>query len=147
MRIFLTLAMIVALFVSVTPVVADQAEDEAAIRKMVEQERAAYNKHDAKAMASSMVENIEGWTGERKGRKQLSEYWARDKVQSKPLDEIGIIFVTPDVAILKTRSEYSGMVDEDGKSLPPEKSLASWVLVKKNGKWLLAAFFNRPIEE
>ncbi len=134
------------LFTSV-PAMADQAEDEAAIRKVVEQVNAAYNKKDAKAMASCITENFENWSGTRKGRKQSSEYWASDKGQYKQLDEIGIIFVTPDVAIFKEHGENTGGLDADGKPLPPQKVLEAWVLVKKNGNWLGAAIFTRPIEE
>ncbi len=40
----------------------------------------------------------------------------------------------------------TGLVDEDGKPLPQLNWLGAWVMVKKNGKWLNAAFFSRPIQ-
>ncbi len=80
------------------------------------------------------------------------EYYAdlfkrQPSIKSKHLEEIGIIFLTPDVAVYKARMDNTGLVDEDGKSLPQLKWLGAWVMVKKNGKWLSAAFFSRPIEE
>ena len=73
---------------------------------------------------------------------------ARQKdVQASCLDEIGIVFVTPDVAIRKTRTEWTGMTDAEGKPLPSFKSLDAQVYVKRNGKWLRTAAFYRPIEE
>jgi hypothetical protein len=68
-------------------------------------------------------------------------------IKSNHLGEIGIIFVTPDVAVYKARMDNTGLVDEDGKALPQLKWLGAWVMVKKNGKWLSAAFFSRLIEE
>jgi len=43
--------------------------------------------------------------------------------------------------------DNTGLVDEAGKALPQLKWLGAWVMVKKNGKWLSAAFFSRLIEE
>ena len=130
----------------------DQAAEEAAIRKVLEQSLAAYNGHDAKAYAALLTENFENWEGDRKGRaateKMLTERFERQKDrQAKLLDEIGIIFVTPDVAIFKMRGEFTGMLDADGKPLPPLKRLIAHVYVKKNSRWLRAAWFGRPIEE
>jgi hypothetical protein len=63
------------------------------------------------------------------------------------LEEIGIIFFTPDVAVYKALMDNTGRVDEDGKPLPQVKWLAAVVMVKRNGQWLQAAWFTRPIEE
>ncbi len=60
---------------------ADQAADEAAIREVVKQANAAFNKHNAKAMADLDVETIESWDGKHQGRKQLSEWYASMKGQ------------------------------------------------------------------
>ena len=68
-------------------------------------------------------------------------------IKSKRLEEIGIIFFTPDVAVYKALMDNTGLVDEDGNPLPQVKWLGAWVMVKKNGKWLSAAFFTRLIEE
>jgi uncharacterized protein (TIGR02246 family) len=145
MRTFIALTII--LLFAAMPVMAQSAADEAAIREVVKQINVAFNKSDAKAMASYIVEDFENWPGTRKGRKQVSENWASAEGQYKQLDEIGIIFVTPDVAIFKEHGEETGFLDSDGKPLPTEKVLESWVAVKKNGKWLLAAIFTRAIED
>lgn len=134
------------------PVLADQTEDEAAIRKVVDQVYAAINKHDAKALAALCTEKSENWEGDVKGRAAIetvySSIFANMKdVQIRPLDEIGIVFVTNDVAIYKHNDEITGSLDEDGKPLPPYKRLSAKVFVKKNGKWLFAAHFYRTIEE
>jgi ketosteroid isomerase-like protein len=130
---------------------ADQAEDEAAIKKVMDQINAAYNKHDAKELSSYLVDNYENWTGSQKGlaefQKSLSEGWERQKDQFKRLEEHGILFVSQDVGIYKVSCESTGELDADGKPLPPRKWLGAWVFSKQNGKWLCSAFFSRPIEE
>jgi uncharacterized protein (TIGR02246 family) len=149
---FLAFAIVVAFLASVAPAVADQAEDEKAIREASEKVMAAFNAHDAKAQTPLFDEKIEAWNGTGKGRaeheKGYVEYFQnRPKIGMKHLDEIGIVFITPDVAIHKLRREMTGRVDADGKPLPDVKHLHARVFVKRNGKWLLAAYFSTPTEE
>ena len=152
MKYLITLTIGVCLLFSSVPAMAVQAEDEAAIRKVWEQNQAAFNNHDAKGMAALWETSlVESWNGSAKGAARV-EYYAdlfkrQPSIQSERLEEIGIIFVTPDVAVYKALMDNTGLVDEDGKPLPQLKWLGAWVMVKKNGEWLSAAFFSRPIEE
>jgi ketosteroid isomerase-like protein len=129
----------------------DRASEEAAIREVGVKFFAAANKHDAKAWLASATEDVETWTGNLKGKAAWEKYlteerWERQKdIQYKLLDEIGIVFVTPDVAIYKYRDETTGAIDADGKAIPPYKRLYALVLVKKNGNWLWTTFFARRI--
>jgi hypothetical protein len=130
----------------------DQAAEEVAVRNAMETTRTAYNNHDVKAYIAMCDESIEEWDGSVKGRaaweKMVAEGLERQKdCQNQQLEEIGIVFITPEVAIHKCREETSNYLDADGKPLPPSKRLAARVLVKKNGKWLYTASFSRPIEE
>jgi uncharacterized protein (TIGR02246 family) len=130
----------------------DQAAEEAAVRKAVEQMNAAFNNHDAEGMAVFWDETNENWSGNLKGvenKEYYSDLFKRHPaIRSELLEEIGIIFVTPDVAIYKSRRENTGYVDEEGKPLTQSrKSLMAWVQVKKGGKWMNVAFFSRPIIE
>ncbi|MEE8186261.1 MAG: nuclear transport factor 2 family protein [Nitrososphaerales archaeon] len=116
-----------------------------------EQIDAAFDNHDAKGMGAFWDQSIESWDGSLKGAAEV-EYYAdlfkrQPSIKSKRFEEIGIVFVTPDVAVYKARMDNTGLVDEDGKLLPQVKWLGAWVMVKKNGKWLSAAFFSRHIEE
>ncbi len=151
MKYLITLTIGVCLLLSSVPAMADQAEDEAAIRKVWEQNNAAFNNHDAKGMAAHWDKSAESWDGSRK-RAAQAEYYAdmfkrMPSIKSNFLEEIGIIFVTPDVAVYKAFMNNTGLVDEDGKPLPQVKWLGAWVMVKRNGKWLFAAFFTQLIEE
>ena len=151
MKNLITLTIGVCLLFSAVPAMADQAEDEAAIRKVFEQINAAFNNHDAKGMFALVDESVESWDGSRKGAANF-EYYAdmfkrMPSIKSNFLEEIGIIFLTPDVAVYKAFMDNTGLVDEDGKRLPQLKWLGAWVMVKRNGKWLSAAFFSRLMEE
>jgi ketosteroid isomerase-like protein len=131
---------------------ADKAEDEAAIRKAVEQLFAAMHKHDAKAYGALCAENFETWEGDVKGRaameKLMSDTFATAKdIQFELLDEIGIVFAAPDVAIYKHTDKITGALDDDEEPLPPFKRLSARVFVKQNGNWLFATHFYRTIEE
>jgi uncharacterized protein (TIGR02246 family) len=140
------------LFLVSFPAIADQAQDEAAIREVVEQLFAAMEKHDAKAYAALCDEDFETWEGDIKGRAAMEEYIsgifsnAKD-IQFKLLDEIGIVFVTSDFAIYKHTDEVSGALDDDGNPVPAYKRLSARVFVKKNGKWPFSTHFYRPMEE
>lgn len=90
----------------------DQAAEEAAIREVIEQTNAAWNKHDMEAFSVFVNEDAESWDGAQDKAailKDTSQSWDRQKdVQWKVTEEIGIVFVTPDVAIYKVRCESTG---------------------------------------
>jgi len=154
MKYLTTLTIGVCLLFSSVPAMAVQAEDEAAIRKVMEQMSVAFNNHDAKGMAAlSEISLVESWDGSYKGMagsdniSMVDIFKRQPSIKSHILEEIGIIFFTPDVAVYKALMDNTGMVDDDGKPLPQLKWLAASVMVKRNGKWLSAAFFTRLIEE
>ncbi len=152
MKHLLILTVGICLLIAV-PVMADQAADEAAIREASEKIVAAYNAHDVAACAALYDEKIESFDGSGKAehKKIIEEgfqlYKAVKYSPSKPSDEIGITFIKPDVAIHKLRREITGVFDADGKPMPPLKQIHARVFMKRDGKWLLAAYFSAPIEE
>ncbi len=129
----------------------DIEEDEAPIRKAWEQINAAFNNHDSEGMAAGRDKACENWKGDQKGS-ALVKYYSdlfkqQTRIKSHLLEEVGIIFVTPDVAIYKALMDNTGLVDKEGKPRPQVKWLGAWLFVKRDGKWLLAAFFSSSIEE
>ena len=153
MRHLLILTVGICLLLTSVPAMSDQAADEAAIRKARKEMIEAVNKHDAKAMVALVAEINENWLGDRKGRKAYEEQTAEGfktrwkDLKYKDWEEIGIIFVTSDVAIYKATAEVIGVKDTEGKPLPPIKELEALVYRKIDGKWMEVAYFNRPIEE
>lgn len=152
MKHLLILTVGICLLISV-PAMADQAADEAAVRAAYKQLLTAFNNHDARAMMSMAADFIEFWNGGSKGRieheKWYSDYFAkRERIKCEALGEIGVVFTSPDVAIYKLREEYTGRIDDDGNpTATPRKVIVANVFVKKDGTWLWAARFQRPIEE
>ncbi len=153
MKYLMTLTVGVCLLFASVPAVAQNAADEAAVREAIEKLVATYNSKDVKAMVALLDETSVPWEsgvkGTREGQEQyFTEVFATQKdVKSKITKEVGIVFVTPDVAIYKAYADVTGIVDDDGKAMPLAKFLGAWLMVKKGGNWLMAAYYGRPIEE
>src|SRR5712692_295747 len=114
-------------------------EDEAAIRKIVAEGADAWNRHDAKALAAHTSEdhdhiNVNGaWrNGRAETEKALTAALAttRNNVSSSVAK---IRFVTPDVAVVIVRREYTN--DKETR-----KAISTSVFHKKNGEWWNEAF-------
>jgi uncharacterized protein (TIGR02246 family) len=118
---------------------ADQAEDEAAIRKSDEAYVEAYNKRDAKALAalwSPEAVYIDPETGdEAVGREEIEKEFAAtfEALKDAKLEiEVGSIrFLSPNVAI---ENGTARIIYPEGE--PDESSYAA-LFVKREGKWLL----------
>jgi uncharacterized protein (TIGR02246 family) len=118
---------------------ADQAEDEAAIRKMVESYTSAFNKRDAKAVAAHWLpEAVYVDLDTRKqivGRQAIEKHFFEEFKEIKnaklAVNVESIRFISPHVAVEQGRAT----VTEPGKE--PSKARYSAVHVKREGKWLL----------
>ena len=151
MKYLMLLTFGVYVLVSPNPEIADIG-DEAAVRRAMNQMDQAYNERDDEALLACMDEGFENWQGNHKGREVNVEAFlaglkSQKNMEYKRFDEIGIVFVTPDVAIYKAHWKFSGMIDADGNALPPDTALGASVMVKRGGKWLLAAHFARAADE
>jgi uncharacterized protein (TIGR02246 family) len=118
---------------------ADQTADEAAIRKNDEAYVAAYNRHDAKAIAamwSPEAVYMDPDTGEAAvGREAIEKVFAGTLANLKDakleIDVKSIKFVSPNVAI------ESGVARVIRPNIKLEESTYTAVNVKREGKWLL----------
>jgi uncharacterized protein (TIGR02246 family) len=118
---------------------ADRAEDEAAIRKNDDAYVAAYNKHDAKAVAafwSPEAVYVDPDTGEEAvGRDQIEKEFADTfsdlKDATLEIKVSGIKFLSPNVAV------ESGTATVKSPKEEPDESTYSALYVKREGKWLL----------
>jgi ketosteroid isomerase-like protein len=150
MKCLLILTVGVCLLFASAPIVANQAEDEAAVKKAVEQTYASGNKHDIEAYMALCAESFESADGKIKGcaawKKRTMDFFERQQnYRLKPVEVLDIHFVAPNVAIYKALQEVTGRVDEDGKPLPPGKNYVARVLVKEDDQWRFAALFSWPI--
>ncbi len=118
---------------------ADQAADEAAIRKSDDAYVEAYNKHDAKALAtlwSLEAVYVDPETGdEAVGREEIEKEFAETfeglKDAKLEIDVQSIKFLSPNVAV------ESGTARTVRPKEEPDVSTYSALFVKHDGKWLL----------
>jgi len=132
------------------PVMADQAEDEASIRKLRARAIKAWNTKDLDTIEDIYAEDA--WVAEGMKVSELLKAvpalyegeWKEFHIEQ--LKEIDITFVTPNVAIFMSRQVYSGVFDKQGNLLPSTEVLYKEVFVKRDGKWRGYHWDWRPIE-
>jgi uncharacterized protein (TIGR02246 family) len=118
---------------------ADQAEDEAAIRKMVQSYVAAFNQRDAKALAAHWLPEaiyIGPDSGKNiVGRPEIEKHFAgvfKDLKNAKLAVAVeSIRFVSPHVAV------EQGIATTVGLTKDPAKTNYTAIHIKRDGKWLL----------
>jgi uncharacterized protein (TIGR02246 family) len=125
------------------------SKDEAVIRRFLLERVEAFNRHEGPQAAVYTPDadfvNVYGmW------RKGPAEIEGRQKERMGTvlknakitLIDLSIRFIRPDVALVHQKHEMSGMLDAEGKTMPPHQELGIRVMVKEHGKWLTTAFHN-----
>lgn len=128
---------------------ADQSADESAIRALEARLPEAWNRHDAKAFASTFTEsgdcvNIVGWwwKGRTEIEKKLTDAFIYVFKESTLTNtSVDIRFVTPDTAVAHVRWTMTGAKTPAGIPVP-QQGIETHALQKQNGQWLIAAFQN-----
>jgi uncharacterized protein (TIGR02246 family) len=120
-------------------------EDEAAIRKIIADGQDAWNRRDAKALAAHISEdhdhiNVDGaWrSGRAETEKAVTAFLATKRINNT-MSVAKIRFLTPDVAVVVIRNEYS----DDQKNW---KSISTSVFHKINEIWWNEAFQNTIVQ-
>ena len=116
------------------------AADEAAIRKNEDTRVAAWNKHDAKAVAATYAADADrlSASGYFSGRPQIEKDYTDsfnglDKNSTLKIESDKVRFLTADVAI----SDGERLIT--GRTAEPVKIHNTSVYVKRNGEWMLSA--------
>lgn len=125
------------------------AEDQAAVAAVPQRIVEAWANHDAEAFAAVFTEDgtmiLPG--SYRKGREEISAFMADafrgpykgTQVTGKP---ISVTFLNSEAGVLVT---HGGVLASGQSELSDETAIrASWVVVKKDGEWQLAAYQNSP---
>ena len=115
--------------------------DEAAIREILDARNAAYNNHDAKALAATYAPDADLVTGTGRvvsGRAAIEQNYIEsfrgvDKTAVVKIESTKVRFLTADTAIL----DLDGVTT--GRSDGTIKTHATWVYVKRNGEWTVVA--------
>lgn len=130
---------------------ADLEAEEQAVREVAQAVLAAYENRDSKTMVDMCDEPFMNLGTVFRGRDSMQAtfeafFAGLGATRLNILEEIGLEFVTPEVAILQTRFEFTNRPpDADGNPQPPEQYYDANVYVKKDGRWLRKAAFLRPI--
>jgi uncharacterized protein (TIGR02246 family) len=131
-----------------TPLVLTAASnDEAAVREHCASFVAAWNHHDAKAMAATWAEDgnlINPFGRTASGRAEIEKLLSEEHATAMKGTTYNVIattiqFVSPTVAVTDWSSEINGMHDQTGAALPVFKHHVVAVMVKKDGHWSSAA--------
>lgn len=118
--------------------------DETAIRKTWQDYLAAWNKHDANALAAFMTEDADRRIPDGRisnGRAAVldaigNEFRSVYRNATLSSDQVDVRFLTPDVAILDARDELRG-VNGAGESV--QRTNHTSIFLKRDGKWLTVA--------
>lgn len=131
----------------------DNANDRAAIQKVLDTHGSAWTKGDAVTAASVMTEDadwVSGGGDVYEGRAAIEaahRQWLSGGAKGTRHAHPGtpkIRFIRPDVAIVDGDSYMGGLRDENGKEMPPSFSRYTAVLVKNGGSWKVTAFRSLP---
>ena len=152
MRAKIAAASLGALLVTGAVAATDRTNDETAIREVVEQVNTIHNRHEVEPLVALFDETVENWTGSIRGRAAYEEaitglFEREGNRLQEEVEEVGIVFVTDDVAIYKSRRQVTGEVDSAGNDLPPQTVNLARIFVKRDEGWLLAAWFAMPVDE
>lgn len=139
----------VLLFCTSEAIQADQKADEDQIRKVQQQQAAAWNRHDAKAYADLFttdgdVVNVVGWWW--KGRPEIEKklsfaFQYVFKESTLTITEVHTRFLTADIAVTHVRWTMTGA--KTPPNIPePRAGIQLQVLVKQSGKWMISNFQN-----
>ena len=113
-------------------------EDEAAIRKVIADRAASFNRHEDRINPAgfSVDFDLVNPRGDRKiGIADLREMFQTVLRNAHMVESIERIrFIRPDVALVDGKFEVSGT-----EIRPYPKGFQVWVLVKENGRWLITA--------
>lgn len=126
--------------------------DEEAIKERLEEFTAAWNKHDATAMAAIWAPDgdlINPFGRVAKGRAEVQKLFTDEhasfmKGTTLKITSSSVRLLGADAAILDFDSDVIGMKAADGTDLPTLGHHVTTVMVKKDGKWWIVAA--RPVQ-
>ena len=119
--------------------------DEEEVRQAVQSFHAAFNQHDFKNAEEYTTEDwnhinpLGGWT---RGRdailKELKEVHSTFlKGVSSTVEDLSVRFASRDVAVVTVTSRSSTFTTPDGVKHENERSIRTFVVVKRSGRWLI----------
>lgn len=135
----------VASVVFIGGLLAHRPSDEEEVRQAVQSFHAAFNEHDFRSAEEYTTEDwnhinpFGGWT---RGRdavlKELREVHSTFlKGVSATVEDTSVKFASRDVAVVTVTSRSSTFTTPDGVKHENERSIRTFVVVKRSGRWLI----------
>ena len=127
-----------------------QSDDEEAIRRIEQTWDAAWNRHDAKALAALLSEDVDFVNVTGAWFRGRSEFEARMrethqgafKTSKRTTLDTSVKFLTPEIAIVHARWEMSGLGNADGTLRQPWHGIITRVVRKMDDNWVVVAAHN-----
>jgi uncharacterized protein (TIGR02246 family) len=127
-------------------------QDEAAIRKLMEDLAVAWNKHDVVSYSMVFAKDADftNWRGTLRihGREEIKNahvdlFTGMFRQSKLTVTDTHIRFFAPDIAVVHCEWELVGTIDYDGKgTIPRRKYFPLMMVTKENGNWLITVFHN-----
>jgi uncharacterized protein (TIGR02246 family) len=132
-----------------------RADDEKAVRALVDQFASAWNQHDMKALHDIDTDDVEwvnvvghDWPGKTtvlRGHTAFHKTLARKS--HVIVEGANIRAIAPDVAVAVATMRFTPLVGTDGQEHgPPAKTRGSFIAVKRDGDWKVAHFQNTEVD-
>ena len=133
----------------------NNTNDLEAVKQIERDWQEAWNRHDMKALAALVAEDVDFVTVSGiwlKGRKAFEEHHARvHAMQFKEsvwtTTDVQVRFLKPDIALVHVSWGLKGDKDPDGTPRQPRRGIFTRVVIKQGGKWLIQASQNTNIRE
>ncbi len=148
----------IVLILTALPVAAQtkgNAKDQEAIKSIALNFQDTWNRHDMKALAALVAEDVDfitvGGTWQ-KGRKVFEEYHVKLHVIQMKESVLAIKnteakFIKRDVAVAHVEWGMKGDKNLDGTPRQPRQGISTRVVEKRKGKWLIIATHNTNLRE
>jgi uncharacterized protein (TIGR02246 family) len=131
-------------------------KDEEAIKGIAQRWEDSWNRHDMKAVAALVADDVDFITvaGKwRKNRKEFEEHHANKRHEMQynesvwTTKNIKVKFIRADVAMAHVEWIIKGDKDPDGTPRQPRQGISTWVVAKQKEQWLIIATHNTNLRE
>jgi uncharacterized protein (TIGR02246 family) len=154
-RLSITLIVIISIVISATAQTKSNAKDTETIKNIALKWQDDWNRHDMKALAAFVAEDVDFITVGgvwQKNQKEFEEYHAKGhamqfKESAWTTKNTTVKFIKSDVAVAHVEWAIKGDKDPDGTPRQPRQGIFTWVLEKRKGNWLIITAQNTNIRE
>jgi uncharacterized protein (TIGR02246 family) len=133
----------------------DRAKEEAAIKQLGKDWQDAWNKKDADALAAMLAKDVDfitvlgpkGWGKGQEGFREAHAAMFKSlfKESEFTTKEVHVKFLRPDLAFARVIWSTKGDRVRHVKHGEPREGIFTWVVEKKEGKWLIIASQNTEV--